>query len=120
MDLDDLDRLDVLRCASLYGDACDVVPYRHNRAPAMRVALKDVEGIAARLRTRRDLLDEILTINLSPVERRTWRRLHPCSREGGRGDADGDLCAHPRLATICRHGQQEPFCRAVVGSARLR
>ncbi|SRR6266567_3667613 len=75
MDLDDLDRLDVLRCASLYGDACDVVPYRHNRAPAMRVALKDVEGIAARLRTRRDLLDEILTINLSPVERRTWMRL---------------------------------------------
>ncbi|HYT75106.1 MAG TPA: hypothetical protein VEL79_10195 [Vicinamibacterales bacterium] len=41
----------------------------------MRVALKDVEGIAARLRTRRDLLDEILTINLSPVERRTWMRL---------------------------------------------
>jgi hypothetical protein len=75
MGVDPEDRLDVLQCATLSGDACDVVRYRHNRRPALRAVAVDVDGLAARLRRRRALLHEILTMNLTSVEQRTWIRL---------------------------------------------
>lgn len=75
MAADELDRSDALYCASVTGDAVVAIHYRQNGRRMLRLADHVSDVHADRLHSQRAALCDVLLVNLTATERRTFLRL---------------------------------------------